>query len=275
MRADHRQRESQDLRTSSGAIYQKLRPGPHGSAQGGVASNQRARLYGAMIEVVATRGYEASTVVELCALAGVSKRTLYERFPGGKQECFLATYDIVVRRAEIRILAAGRCGLDVLAGAGQLERLRAVVEAFACEVVAYRNAARLVLVEALDAGPVALARTVRTTRLAERVISQSLGEDPDAPAPSPLMVKRIVAGGAQVVRARLLDGRAAELAGELWDLCSAAAAPPRGHITATGRADPQRASSDAVRDKNRPLYSNPAAATVLARGRLRPSEPFR
>jgi hypothetical protein len=50
-----------------------------------------------MIEMVATRGYEASTVVELCALAGVSKRTLYERFPGGRQECFLATYDIVVR----------------------------------------------------------------------------------------------------------------------------------------------------------------------------------
>jgi AcrR family transcriptional regulator len=256
-------------------MYQKLQPGPHGSAQGGVASNQRARLYGATIEVVATRGYEASTVLELCALAGVSKRTLYERFPGGKQECFLATYDIIVRRAEMRILAAGRCGLDVLAGADRLERLRAVVEAFACEVAAYPNAARLVLVEAFDAGPAALAGTERTTRQAERVISQSLGEDPDAPAPSPLMVRRIVAGGARVVRARLLDGHAAELAGELWDLCSAAAAPPRGRLTATGRADPRRASSVAVRDKNRPLYSNPAGATVLGRGRLRHSEPFR
>jgi hypothetical protein len=115
----------------------------------------------------------------------------------------------------------------------------------------------------------------RTTRLTERVISQSLGEDPDAPAPSPLMVRRIVAGGARVARARLLDGHAAELAGELWDLCSAAAAPPGGRLTATGRADPRRASSGAVRDKNRPLYSNPAGATVLGRGRLRRSEPFR
>jgi hypothetical protein len=202
---------------------------------------------------------------------------LYERFPGGKQECFLATYDIVVRRAEMRILAAGRCGLDVLAGTGRLPRLRALVEAFACEVVTYPNAARLVLVEAFDAGPAALAGTERTTRQAERVISQSLGEDPDAPAPapSPLMVRGIVAGGAQVVRARLLDGRAAELAGELCDLCCAAAATPRGHLTATGRADPRRASSGAGRDKNRPLYSNPAGATVLGRGRLRRSEPFR
>jgi len=115
----------------------------------------------------------------------------------------------------------------------------------------------------------------RTTRQAQRVISQSLGEDPDAPAPSPLMVRGIVAGGARVVRARLLDGSAAELAGELWDLCSAAAAPPRGRLTATGRADPRRASSDAVRDKNRPLYSNPAGTTVPGCGRLRHSEPFR
>jgi hypothetical protein len=175
----------------------------------------------------------------------------------------------------MRILAAGRGGLDVLAGAGQLERLRAVVEAFACEVAAYPNAARLVLVEALDAGPAALAGMKRTTRQAELVISQSLGEDPDAPAPSPLMVRGIVAGGARVVRARLLDGSAAGLAGELWDLCSAAAAPPRGRLTATGEADPQRASEGAVRDKNRPLYSNPAGATVLGRGRLRRSEPFR
>ncbi len=63
-----------------------------------------------MIELVAARGYEASTVAELCALAGVSKRTLCERFPGGKQQCFLATYDIVVRRAETHVLAAGRWG---------------------------------------------------------------------------------------------------------------------------------------------------------------------
>lgn len=184
-----------------------------------------------MIEVVATRGYEASTVVELCALAGVSKRALYERFPGGKQECFLASYDIIVHRGEMRILAAGRCGLDVLAGAGRLERLRAVVQAFACEVVAYPNAARLVLVEASGAGPAALARTKRTRRHAERVISWALREDLDAPAPSTLMVSGIVADGARAVRARLLGGSAAELAllaSELSDLCgaAAAAAPP-------------------------------------------------
>jgi AcrR family transcriptional regulator len=72
-------------RRRAGALYPKLRPGPHSFAPESVASNQRARLYGAMIELVAARKYEVSTVAELCALAGASKRTLYERFPGGKQ----------------------------------------------------------------------------------------------------------------------------------------------------------------------------------------------
>ena len=207
------------------ALYPKLHPGPHSVAPESVAPNQRARLYGAMIELVAARGYESSTVAELCALAGVSKRTLYERFPGGKQQCFLATYDIVVRRAETHVLAAGRCGRNGIVGAGPLERLRALVEAFAREVAAYPNAARLVLVEAPGAGPAALARAERTRRLVERVISWSLCVGSDAPAPTPRTVHRIVADGTRLVRAHLRDGRTSELTGELSDLCVVAAAP--------------------------------------------------
>jgi AcrR family transcriptional regulator len=101
------------VQSSPAALYPKLRPGAARSAHESVASNQRARLYGAMIEMLATRGYEASTVAELSALAWVSKRTWYERFPGGKQECFLATYDIVVRAR----LRKGRAAeLELLAG---------------------------------------------------------------------------------------------------------------------------------------------------------------
>jgi AcrR family transcriptional regulator len=208
------------------ALYPKLHPGPHSVAPESVASNQRARLYGAMIELVAARGYEASTVAELCALAGVSKRTLYQRFPGGKQQCFLATYDIIVRRAEMHVLTAGPCGRDGIVGAAPLERLRTLVEAFAHEVTAYPNAARLVLVDALGVGPAALAHTERTRRLVERVISGSLCAGSDVPTPSPLTVKRIVVDGARLVRERLRDGRIAELTCELSGLCVAAAAPP-------------------------------------------------
>ena len=111
-------------------------------------------------------------------------------------------------------------------GADPLERLRALVDAFAHEVATYPNGPRLVLVEAPGAGPAALAHTERTRRLVERVTFWSLRASSDTPAPSPRVVKRIVADGAGLVRARLLDGRTAELTGELSDLCVAGAAPP-------------------------------------------------
>jgi AcrR family transcriptional regulator len=209
----------------AGALYPKLRPGPRPAEGENVASNQRARLYGAMIELVAIRGYEASTVADLCALAGVSKRTLYERFAGGKQQCFLTTYDIVVHRAETHILAAGRCGLEVTAGVGPLERLRALVTAFAQEVATYPNAARLVLVEAPRTGPLARERVQRTKRLAERSVYQSLREDSLGTVPSGLVVGRVVESGARVVRARLCERRTGKLTDDLVEACLAAAAP--------------------------------------------------
>ena len=70
-----------------------------------VAHHQRTRLYGAMIEAVARRGYAATTVAEVIALAGVSRRAFYEMF-SNKEACFLATHDIVVARARKLMLVA-------------------------------------------------------------------------------------------------------------------------------------------------------------------------
>ena len=215
-----------------GALYPKLRPGPRSCPQENVESNQRARLCGAMIELAAARGYTASTVAELCALAGVSKRTLYERYPGGKEECFIATYDIIVRSFQRRILAAARRGPEVFQGArpplGPLRRLRAVLEAFAHEVVAYPKAARLVVVGAREAGPAAQARIEGTRRLGERVIASSLRESPEARSLSSHVAKGIAGEAARLTHARLLDGRVAQLAGELSELCVAVTAPSAG-----------------------------------------------
>ena len=70
-----------------------------------VARNQRARLYGAMIESISQRGYQATTVAHVIGLAGVSRRAFYELF-SNKEQCFLATYDIVVARSRKRVLDA-------------------------------------------------------------------------------------------------------------------------------------------------------------------------
>jgi AcrR family transcriptional regulator len=189
-----------------------------------VASNQRSRLIGAMIEEVAERGYPATTLARLVALAGVSKRAFYELF-GTKEAYFLATYDAIVANAVRRIGVAYRSESDWRA------RLRAAFDAYAAEVVEEPNAARLVLVEVLGAGPTALARMRRTRLVFEEMVSASFSEAPDGVTLPPFIAKGIVCGVERITRQLLLAGDVAELpalADELlaWALsyCSPAAA---------------------------------------------------
>jgi AcrR family transcriptional regulator len=204
-------------------LYVKLRPGPNGDHDA-VASNQRSRLIGAMIEEVAEHGYPAATLARLVGLAGVSKRAFHELFQT-KEAYFLATYDAIVGNAIRRIGAAYRCEGDWQA------RLRAGFAAYAAEIVDEPKAARLVLVEVLGAGPAALARMRRTRLIFEQVVSASFSEAPDGITLPPLIAKGIVCGVERITRQRLLAGDVAELpalADELlaWALsyCSPAAA---------------------------------------------------
>jgi len=185
-------------------LYVKLRPGPNGPPHDAVAGNQRSRLIGAMIEVVAERGYAAATLARLVALAGVSKRAFHELF-GTKEEYFLATYDAIVGNAVRRIGVAYRSEDDWQAS------LRGAFEAYAAEVVDEPKAARLVLVEALSAGPAALARMRRTRLTFEEMVSASFGEANDGVTLPPMIAKGIVCGVARITRQRLLAGDVAEL----------------------------------------------------------------
>ena len=116
-----------------------------------VAANQRMRLQGAMVEAVARHGYAATTVHELTALAGVTKKTLYRHFED-KQDCFLATYDLVVRDGVQRISAAYRSAEAAGGGAasgGQRDwqaGLCRAFDAFARELALRPKCSRLALV---------------------------------------------------------------------------------------------------------------------------------
>ncbi|MBA3809376.1 MAG: TetR family transcriptional regulator [Solirubrobacterales bacterium] len=161
-----------------------------------------------MIELIATRGYEAITVRELSATAGVSTRTLYERFggaEGSKQRCFLTTFDGLVEGAVQRI-AASRVGER-----DWREHLHDAFTAFAQELARDPNASRLVLVEALGAGPAGLERMELLSVQFEAMVSSCLAQAPGGAAVSPLMVKGIVAGVMRVARVRLMNDRPEEL----------------------------------------------------------------
>ncbi len=176
-----------------------------------VAANQRARLHGAMIEAVARHGYTATTVQELTRLAGVNKKTLYKHFED-KLDCFLATYDLVVREAVQRISAAYRSaepdGRD--SGGGRDRDWQAglcrAFDAFARELALRPKRARLALVEVLAVGRPALARIERGEAVFVAMIGGSLAQAPDGPDLPPVLLKGIVGGIWYVARSHMSDG---------------------------------------------------------------------
>jgi AcrR family transcriptional regulator len=158
-----------------------------------------------MVELVAAHGYNAVSVATLTSHARVSKRDFYKHF-AGKEECFLATYDVVVSHSVRGILAATEGEDD------WRERLRLGFLAFAGQIAGSPETSRLALVEAFAAGAVALERMLRTNRLFEALVARNLDLADEAPQLPRLVVKGIVAGCSRVARARLLAGDPRQLA---------------------------------------------------------------
>jgi AcrR family transcriptional regulator len=187
-------------RTTTSALYRKLRPRPNGPSRDEVKSNQRARLQGATIEAIAARGYVDTSVAELCRLAGVSKRTFYEQFDN-KQTCFLSTYDRIMECTIARISAARPLGEGWEAG------LHAVLGALAQGVLEMPKAAHLALLEVLPAGPATLARRDSARAVTERLLATSFEESAHGVTLPPAVAMGIVCGVERVMRSCLRDGR--------------------------------------------------------------------
>ena len=83
----------------------KLPPGRHGLPREFVTQNQRDRLAAGTIAVVAERGFNAATITQICAAAGVSRRTFYAYF-SSKEECFFAAYDTIAEHLRVATDAA-------------------------------------------------------------------------------------------------------------------------------------------------------------------------
>src|SRR5258708_5322687 len=80
-----------------------LPAGRHGFSREQVAHNQRERLIAGLATGVAEDGYEAVRITHITKEAKVSRRVFYENFEG-KEECFLAAFEVVL--GHIRALAA-------------------------------------------------------------------------------------------------------------------------------------------------------------------------
>jgi AcrR family transcriptional regulator len=152
-----------------------------------------------MVELTAEHGYNAFSVAALTKRAHVSKRDFYRHF-SGKEECFLATYDIVVNHS-LRGIQAAVEGVEK-----RRERLRLGCLTFVGQIADNPEAAQLPLVEAYAGGSGAVERTLHANRLFEALVAKSLAPTDGSPRLPRLLVKGIVAGCGHVARARLFSG---------------------------------------------------------------------
>jgi AcrR family transcriptional regulator len=159
-----------------------------------------------MVELVAERSYDAVTMRELTRLAGVSTRTFYRHYTS-KEDCFLRTHDLIVRRL-LRSLVSAQIGVE-----DWRTRVQTALHAFLSELADDPRAARVLLLEAYAAGPAAYEQAQRARRMFESRIGDSLDRAADEIMVPPLLIEGIVAGLASVVRAKLLAGRMVELNG--------------------------------------------------------------
>lgn len=205
MATARKRHDAETLVAEEDAQYRKLSPGP-GRSPAEVAGHQRARIHSATIEIVAARGYGALRVREVVRMARVSSRTFYENFES-KEDCFLRTYEMVMRRASRRIIAAQAGDRD------WRDRPLLVFAALASELESEPNAARFALIEAYAAGPEALEQVRLAERTFEAMLGESFARAPGGILVPPLIVEGMIGGVAGVTRARLQDNRQGELAG--------------------------------------------------------------
>jgi AcrR family transcriptional regulator len=199
-----------------------------------VARHQRARLYGAMIESISQRGYGSTTVAHVIGLAGVSRRAFYEQF-ANKEECFLATYDIVVARSRKLVLEAW--GSE----RGWANRLHASCKTFLDDIVEDPKGAHLVLIDSLGIGSKARERLHLAGSAYERLIAAGFKASPNT-APMPAIASRAIVGGVRhVVFNRMREDRVSELrtlSDELLDWVEAYRSPATTRLNAIALKKP-------------------------------------
>lgn len=140
----------------------QLRGGPHGLSRDEVAENQRERIFAAMRDTVAERGYESTSIAEVIGRAGVSRRTFYELYDS-REACFMDVLDALGERLLGRVATASRTNGRAGDGAGD------AVDALVAACFEDPAAVRTCFVEALAGGAGARARRAE---LVERLVGE-------------------------------------------------------------------------------------------------------
>ena len=178
--------------TQQGAI-EPLPRGRHGLTREQVVQSQRARIFRAMADAMAQKGYAATSVADVLRAAKVSRETFYEQFES-KEDCFTsaleAATDVVLAQAFATRPTGGT----------PLERFDSGLRTYLDALAAQPALSRLFLIEVYAAGPVALERRAAVQRRFAAVLDDTFGR---RTAGDRFANEAIVAATSSMVTARL------------------------------------------------------------------------
>lgn len=217
-------------------VPSQLPSGRHGLSRDYVQQSQRARLLGGAIRVAGTRGYSGMTVTAVITHAGVSRKTFYDFF-ADRESCFVEALEIVLDRG----LAGARRAYE--SADTWPEQLRAAFSWTLSSLAAFPDEARIVFVEALAAGPEALARRDAARAEYATFVEPGFTAAGRRQALPLLLPEAIVGGLGEVVSARIRDGQTAQLPQLLPECLYCALAPFVGPAEAASIAGLRRSSA--------------------------------
>ncbi|HET7341990.1 MAG TPA: TetR/AcrR family transcriptional regulator [Methylomirabilota bacterium] len=180
----------------------QLPGGRHGLARSFVVSNQRERMFAAVADTVAERGYAGLTVAEVVRRAGVSRRTFYDQF-AGRRDAFFAAYDASVQQ----VMESASAGFA--AGESWPEQIRLALRASLGFLANDLPFTRMAIVDVPLAGPEGQARQLAGRAVFEVFLAPG-AELSDHPVPA-LVPKAVGSGIFELIHARVVRGRLDEL----------------------------------------------------------------
>lgn len=193
------------------------------------SADPRAGILRALVQTVALRGYDRTTIDRVLLAAEVPAAVFDEHFED-KQDCLLAALDELI--AEIERAISTRIDDSACWSEQVLTGLEALLAALAADP----DGARVALVECLSAGEEAIARVrAAIAKTIPMLEGGRRGEgDAETSAPNtahlPAQTSEALVGGiASILHRRVLEGRTSELPGLLPDLLYFALMPYLGH----------------------------------------------
>jgi AcrR family transcriptional regulator len=207
-------------------------------AQGASRRDPRRRLLDAMIETVALRGYDRTTVGRVLSVAGLEEAVFSEHFHD-KRDCFWHALNELIARGERAALALFE------SGAPWPERVRLGLQQLLDALAEDPATTRVLLVEMFGAGPEACERRRVALALLTSLMEQGRTESPSA-AQLPAQTSEAIVGGViSILHRRALQGQTDELPSLHADLTYFALLPYVEHERALALAEEERITARA------------------------------